>query len=414
MSSTYYLRSTCRLCNSVNLTKVFELTPTPPANAFVSKEQLSTEQSIYPLELFFCEDCAHLQLLGVINPAELFQNYVYVSGTSASFVKHFSDYARSCIDNFNLSAGDLVVDIGSNDGTLLNFFKNQQLKILGIDPARIIAKQASEKGIETWPEFFNESIAKKILKIKGPASLITANNVFAHADNLDSIVKSVRSLLKSDGVFIFEVSYLGAVFENTLFDTIYHEHLAYHSILPLIKFFNSHGMELFAANRINSHGGSVRCMVQFKGGPSNMNGSVQSLVDYEYGLKLNASQTWMSYADKINILKNKLVDLLTGLKRGGKSLAGYGAPAKATTLMYHFGIGPDIIDFISDDALLKQGLYTPGLHIPVLSSSAIYEKKPDYVILLAWNFASQIIKQHKVYLNNGGHFIVPLPEIRII
>jgi SAM-dependent methyltransferase len=396
------------------LSKVLALTPTPPANAFVSKEKLSTKQSVYPLELYFCEDCAHLQLLDVVNPVELFQNYVYVSGTSPSFVEHFSNYAKSCIDDLDLSAGELVIDIGSNDGTFLNFFKDQQLNVLGIDPAHIIAKEASDKGIETWPEFFSEQVAKKIIETKGHASLVTANNVFAHVDDLAGIVKSVRSLLKPNGVFIFEVSYLGAVFEDTLFDTIYHEHVAYHSILPLLNFFNTNGMELFAAEPIASHGGSIRGMVQVINGPKKINGSVQSLIDHEYALGLNLSQTWVGYADKINALRSKLVDLLTNLKQAGKSLAGYGAPAKATTLMYHFGLGPDIIDFISDDAPLKQGLYTPGLHIPVFSSDAIYEKKPDYVIVLAWNFAPQIMKRHQNYINNGGHFIVPLPEIRII
>jgi SAM-dependent methyltransferase len=412
-SPLYHYRSGCRLCNSAALTKVFALTPTPPANAFVSKEQLSTKQPTYPLELFFCENCSHLQLLGVVDPTELFRNYVYVSGTSASFIKHFSDYANTCIDDFNLSAGDLVIDIGSNDGTLLQFFQEKQLNVLGIDPARNISKQASKKGIETWPKFFNETVANKILETKGQVSLITANNMFAHADDLAGIVKSIRSLLTPSGVFIFEVSYLGAVFEDTLFDTIYHEHLAYHSVLPLAAFFDSNGMDFFAAERITSHGGSIRGMVQFNGGPHKKNGSVQALIDFEYKLKINLSQTWVGYAQRINTLRNKIINLLTRLKQEGKTIAGFGAPAKATTLMYHFGIGPEIIDFISDDAPLKQGLYSPGLHIPVLSSKAIYERKPDYVIILAWNFAAQIIENHKGYLKSGGHFIVPLPELRI-
>ena len=414
MSPAYYHRSTCRLCESAELTKVFTLTPTPPANAFVSKNQLSTKQQIFPLELFFCQNCTHLQLLDVVDPAELFQNYVYVSGTSASFVKHFSDYAKSCVDNFNLSADDMVIDIGSNDGTLLKFFKEEQINVLGIDPARAIAKRASENGIETWPYFFNNSVVNRVLKERGHAALITANNVFAHADNLMGIVKNIRSLLKPDGVFIFEVSYLGAVYEDTLFDTIYHEHVAYHSILPLVNFFRSMNMELFAAERVASHGGSIRVMVQLNGGPHKANGSVQSLIDYEYKLGLNLSGTWVGYAEKINKLRKKLVDILMGLKQKGKIIAGYGAPAKATTLMHHFGIGPDIIDFISDDAPLKQGLYSPGLHVPIVSSDVIYEKKPDYVLILAWNFATQITESHQDYVSNGGHFIVPLPEVRII
>jgi hypothetical protein len=173
-------------------------------------------------------------------------------------------------------------------------------------------------------------------------------------------------------------------------------------------------MELFAAERVASHGGSIRVMVQLNGGPNKANGSVQSLIDYEYKLGLNLSGTWVGYAEKINKLRKKLVDILMGLKKKGKIIAGYGAPAKATTLMHHFGIGPDIIDFISDDAPLKQGLYSPGLHVPIVSSDAIYEKKPDYVLILAWNFANQIAESHQDYVNNGGHFIVPLPEVRII
>jgi SAM-dependent methyltransferase len=398
----------------VLLTKVFTLTPTPPANAFVSIDQLGDEQTTFPLELFFCEDCKHLQLRDVVNPEELFRNYVYVSGTAVSFVKHFEEYANTCINDFGLSANDIVIDIGSNDGTLLKFFKDRKLHVLGIDPARAIAKEACDKGIETWPEFFDETIVNKILAEKGQVSLVTANNMFAHADDLAGIIKNIRLLLKPSGVFVFEVSYLGAVFEATLFDTVYHEHVAYHSVIPLVTFFDSNHMDFFAAERITSHGGSLRGMVQLKGGPRKADGSVQALISYEQKIALNLSCTWIGYAAKINTLKTELVGLIDSLKKDGKTIAGFGAPAKATTLMHHFGLGPDTIDFISDDAPLKQGLYSPGLHIPVLSSKAIYEKKPDYVILLAWNFAIQIMEDHQDYVNSGGHFIVPLPEIRVI
>ena len=288
------------------------------------------------------------------------------------------------------------------------------MKILGIDPARTIAKKATKNGIETWPEFFSEAVAARILNEKGQVPLITANNLFAHVDDLSGIVKNIRALLNRVGVFVFEVSYLGAVYEDTLFDTIYHEHVSYHSISPLIDFFNSMDMELFAVERVLSHGGSIRVMVQLNGGPYKIDDSVQSLIDYEYKLGLNRPEIWVGYAQKINTLRNKLTKILINLKKEGKVIAGYGAPAKATTLMYHFGIGPDIIDFIVDDAALKQGLYSPGLHIPVYSSDAIYEHKPDYLVILAWNFATQIAKNHQIYLNNGGHFIVPLPEVRII
>ncbi|MBT7956548.1 MAG: SAM-dependent methyltransferase, partial [Rhodospirillaceae bacterium] len=224
---------------------------------------------------------------------------------------------------------------------------------------------------------------------------------------------SIRSLLTPEGVFMFEVSYLGDVFEKTLFDTIYHEHVAYHSVIPLVNFFSAKGMDFFAAKRIDSHGGSLRGMVQLSGGPHKVDGSITELVDYEKQLKLDKPITWTGYAQKIDALRDELVDLVTGLKNSGKKIAGFGAPAKATTLMYHFDIGPDIIDFIADDSPLKQGLYSPGLHIPVLAGDAIYETQPDYLVLLAWNFAPQIMANHQEYLDGGGHFIVPLPNVRI-
>ena len=392
---------------------MFSLTPTPPANAFVAGCQLDQVQPVYPLDLFFCEGCSHLQLLDVVDPAELFRNYVYVSGTSASFVKHFENYAQFSVDRFALSESNLVVDIGSNDGTLLKKFEQKGVNVLGIDPAHAIAEAATKDGIETWPEFFDQKVADRIRKEKGPASLITANNVFAHADDLSGITDSIRSLLTPEGVFMFEVSYLGDVFEKTLFDTIYHEHVAYHSVIPLVNFFSAKGMDFFAAKRIDSHGGSLRGMVQLSGGPHKVDGSITELVDYEKQLKLDKPITWTGYAQKIDALRDELVDLVTGLKNSGKKIAGFGAPAKATTLMYHFDIGPDIIDFIADDSPLKQGLYSPGLHIPVLAGDAIYETQPDYLVLLAWNFAPQIMANHQEYLDGGGHFIVPLPNVRI-
>ena len=392
---------------------MLSLTPTPPANAFVSEDQLQEVQSTFPLELYFCENCAHLQLLDVVDPAELFRNYVYVSGTSPSFVKHFEDYAGTCTTRFNLSPGDLVIDIGSNDGTLLKFFKSNGLKVLGVDPARAIAEKATADGIETWPEFLNQTIADRVKADRGQARLITANNVFAHADDLSSLTDSIRSLLAPDGVFVFEVSYLTDVYQDTLFDTIYHEHVSYHSALPLRQFFTSKDMDFFAAEKIASHGGSLRGMVQLAGGPHKADGSVQSLIDEEHSLALDRSETWLGYGEKINALKDQLVALLTKLKQNGKTIAGFGAPAKATTLMYHFNLGPDIVDFIADDATLKQGLFSPGLHIPVLPGQALYDKKPDYVVLLAWNFAPQIMSNHTKYLESGGHFILPLPEVKV-
>jgi SAM-dependent methyltransferase len=407
------IRDDCRLCAGSDLTLVLSLAPTPPANAFVTETDLSREQPVYPLDLYFCESCGHLQLLHVVDPRELFSNYVYVSGTSASFVRHFEEYAGHCAARFGLPAGGLVVDIGSNDGTLLRPFKAKGFKVLGVDPAEKIAAEATAGGIETICDFFTPALAAKVTAEHGPASLVTANNVFAHSDDLIGFTEGAKALLAPDGVFVFEVSYALDVFENTLFDTIYHEHVAYHTVAPLKRHFERHGMTLFAVEHMASHGGSIRCMAGLADGPHAPDGSVAEAVDNERRLALDKSATWIDFAAKITDLGRQLTALLSKIKSEGKTVAGFGAPAKATTLMYQFGIGPEVVDFIVDDSPLKQGLFTPGLHIPVVPSAQIYDKNPDYLIVLAWNFAEPIMETHKQYKAQGGQFIVPLPNLGV-
>lgn len=406
-------RSDCRLCGSTDLKKAFSLTPTPPANAFVGKEALGRPQEAFPLDLFFCARCSHLQLLDVVDPALLFENYVYVSGTSPVFVEHFRRYAEDSVSHYGLKPGVLAVDIGSNDGTLLRFFKEAGLNILGVDPAKDISARATAAGLETLCGFFTPELARSIRDERGPAAVVTANNVFAHGDDLRGIAQGVRALLADDGVFVFEVSYLADVFEKTLFDTIYHEHVAYHSVKPLKAFFAAQGMELINARRVDTHGGSLRGVAQKAGGKRPVEDSVGALIAMEEKLGLDRAETFAAYALRIDALKDELGGLLRGLKAQGKAIAGFGAPAKATTLLFHFGLGPDLIDFIVDDSPLKQGLYSPGQHIPVLPSSAIYERKPDYLLILAWNFAPSIMEKHKAYAQAGGHFIVPLPKLEV-
>lgn len=416
MSEPYHRRDTCRLCGGKDLAPVLKLTPTPPANAFVGAEHLDTEQACFPLDVFFCGTCFHVQLLDVVDPGVLFENYVYVSGTSPDFVKHFDDYANSVIGRFAPAPGSLVVDIGSNDGTLLSAFKSRGLKVLGVDPARDIAARATEAGIETIADFFSHALADKILNDRGPAAIVTANNVFAHADDLKGIVEGVRALLAPDGVFIFEVSYLADVVSDTLFDTIYHEHLAYHSVKPLQRFFEDNAMRLFSAERVPPHGGSLRGMAglapESGDGPHDKDGSVAGLIALEEDLGLDRVETFLDFGHNIDALGAKLKALLARIKADGKTIAGFGAPAKATTLMYHFGIGAGEIDFIVDDNPLKQGLFSPGAHIPVLPPEALYERRPDYVLILAWNFAELIMAKHSAFLDGGGRFIVPLPDLQ--
>jgi SAM-dependent methyltransferase len=406
-------RSDCRLCGARRLTRVLALTPTPPANAFVEARALDLPQACFPLDVFFCEDCGHVQLLDVVNPRVLFENYVYVSGTSPVFVRHFEDYARAVLARFRVPAGSLVLDIGSNDGTLLGFFQQNGMKVLGIDPARAIAQAANARGIETWTDFFTPALAARIRAERDGCAVITANNVFAHADDLAGVAEGVRAALAPEGVFVFEVSYLVDVYEKTLFDTVYHEHLAYHSVAPLARFFAAHGLELFAAERVDSHGGSLRGFAQLQGGPRKTDGSVEALVALEKSLGLDSAETLAAFGRKIDAVRDSLRALLLGLKAQGKRIAGFGAPAKATTLMYHFGLGPEVIEFIVDDSPLKQGLYTPGLHVPVLAPEEIYRRRPDYLLILAWNFARPIMAKHARFAE-GGKFIVPLPHVEVL
>jgi SAM-dependent methyltransferase len=414
MASLHHRRETCRLCGGRRLTMALSLVPTPPANAFVAAERRAEPQAVFPLDLFFCEDCAHLQLLDVVDPRLLFENYVYVSGTSPVFVRHFEDYAADVLARFPAAPGALVVDIGSNDGTLLSMFAKAGMAVLGVDPAKDIAAGATARGIETLAAFFTPALAQTIRAERGPAAVITANNVFAHVDDLAGVVDGVRALLAPDGVFVFEVSYLGDVYEKTLFDTIYHEHLDYHSVKPLVTFFDRLGFQLIEALRVPSHGGSLRAMVQPKGGRHAVGASVAAAIAEEERLGLDKAETFRRFAANIAAVGAELKGLLAALKAEGKRIAGFGAPAKATTLMYHFGIGPELIDFIVDDSPLKQGLYSPGMHIPVMSSAAIAERKPDYLVVLAWNFALSIIEKNAAFRQAGGRFIVPLPRVEVI
>lgn len=407
-------RKNCRLCNSEKLCLCFKLEPTPPANAFVKKEHLDEPQTTFPLDVYFCENCYHVQLLDIVDPKELFENYVYVSGTSSTFVNHFEEYSKFIIKNYLSGDSSFVVDIGSNDGTLLQFFKKNGCHILGVDPAKKIANNARKNGIETLPLFFDDKVSKMIQDKYGSADVITANNVFAHIDNLTGFITNVRNLLTHNGIFSFEVSYLADVIQKTLFDMTYHEHLSYHSVLSLVPFFESNGMELIEAIRVDIHGGSLRGIVQLKNGPYKIGESVKNAIKIEKGLHLDKADTFQKFAIGINEIKSKFQSLIIKLKQDGNTIAAYGAPAKATTLLYHFGIDSSTIDFIVDDSALKQGLYSPGKHIPILSPEAIYQKKPNYLIILAWNFTEEILKKHAKYKNEIGHFIVPLPTLMVI
>lgn len=400
----------CRFCKNSHFKKVFSFGPTPLANAFLKKSELNKKENFYPLDVYFCLSCHLLQLRDIVSPEILFKDYVYVSSTSSVFVRHFQDFARDITQRFRLNKESLVIDIGSNDGILLIPFKKFGTRVLGIEPAKNIAKIANKQGIKTLPHFFNTDLAKSVLKKYGSVSIITATNVFAHINDLDELVNGVKQLLHQEGVFIIEVPYLVDFLYKNLFDTVYHEHLSYIAISPLNIYFNRMGMKIFDVQRIDSHGGSIRVFIAKKESTFEITSSVSKLVISEKTLNLDHIKIYIEFAKKIEKNKIKLLKLLNQLKRQNKKIIGYGAPAKGNTLLNYFQIDHKILDYIADDSEYKQGLYTPGTHIPVLSPKKISQQEPDYILILAWNFAESIIKKYRQFYQRGGKFIIPVPE----
>lgn len=414
MTDTVIKINKCRVCKSAKLIKVLSFNSTPLANAFLTKKQLDNAEYYYPLDVLFCKSCSFLQLGHVVSPKILFKDYVYASSTSAVFVNHFKEFAKSVSKRFMKNKNSLIVDIGSNDGILLLPFKSLGFKVLGVEPATTVAKIAKKKGIETMEEFFSANIAKKILKKGGEAKIITATNVFAHIDNLDEVIKEVKILLDQNGIFIIEAPYLVDFLQKGYFDLVYHEHLSYWSVNSLVKLFKRHDLEVFDVEKVPVHGGSIRVFVKKVNLDFTISKNVTKFLKLEKEMKLNLPITYNKFMKKVERNRHLLQTLLYKIKLSEKNIAGYGAPAKGNTLLNYFNIGTETIDYIVDDSPLKQGLFTPGKHIPVVSSKALDKNRPDYLLILAWNFADAIMKNNIKYKESGGKFIIPVPKPVVI
>lgn len=417
MTEAYTRRKACALCAApeASLQEVMRLAPTPPANEFVGPEDVGEPQDLIPLTLLLCDVCGHLQLAEIVDPRRLFQHYVYVSGTSQVFVAHFARFARDMAARFGLGPASFVVEVGSNDGTLLKQFQAIGIEnVLGIDPAVEIVRAAVAAGVPTREGFFTVPLAQELSALHGPADLLCANNVFAHAEDLAAFARGVKALLGDEGVFVFEVSYLADVVQNLLFDTIYHEHLAYHALGPLVRFFERLGLRLFDAERVGTHGGSVRCFVCPVGASHVNSDRLAGLLKQEQELGLFSPETYARLKERISALGAALRRRLAEIRAAGQHVAGYGAPAKLTTLMYELGLDAGSVDFIVDDSAWKQGRFTPGMHIPVLPASALRERHPEWCVVFAWNFADSIVKKNTDYTAAGGRFIVPIPRLQEI
>lgn len=405
-------RDTCRLCGQLNPHLILSLEPTPPGDHYVTAERLDKPQATYPLDLVWCPNCNHFELADVVDPEILYGNYIYNTSISLGLVEHFQRYADAVLEKVNPPQGALVIDIGSNDGTLLKAFKRRGMQVLGIDPAGEVAKMAVAAGVETLVTFFNAGMAHEIKAKYGPVTIVTANNVFANIDNLTDMITGIRELLAPDGVFVFETGYMVDMVQQTIVDNVYHEHLSYYAVRPLAAFFKRNGMELIEIERVDTKGGSLRGVAQLAGGPRPTSPNLKTWTDYEINLGFHTDQPFRAFASRVAKVKSDLTHLLRDLKAQGMTVAGYGASVGVTTLIYYFGLN-ELVSFFIDDNPIRHNLYTPGHHMPVYASDVIYERKPDYVLVLAWRYFEPIRKRHQKYIEQGGHFILPLPEVEI-
>lgn len=397
--------NTCVLCDNDNLELAFTLKDSPLAENYTNQPM---EQPKYPLELYLCLDCKHLQLLHAINQRYLFENYSYQSKSSPGLVEHFRQYAIEMINTLGLTNGDLIVDIGSNDGTLLRQFKNRGINtIIGVEPSEKICNQAIDDGVPTYNDFFTHSIARIINERYGQANLITANNVFAHSRHLDRMIDAVYYLLHNDGTFVIEVSYLPLMMRNMVFDFIYHEHLCYHRFKPLQRFFQRHNMRIIRVEMNEMKGGTARFIVVKSRSERSSDITVHEAVMLEDEMKLDEVTPYRNFFCKITGAKQRVNNLLSYLHHRGRNIAGYGASATTTTLLHHFEIG-QYLSCLVDDNQSRIELWSPGYNIPVVSTEYLYTEQPDYTLITAWRFAKQIMKAHPSY---RGKWIIPLPEL---
>ena len=404
----------CRICSGINFEHFLDLGFSPPADQFLKAEHLMEPETSYPLTVQICTECNLVQLGQVVHHEILYRNdYPYESSTTALGKKHWQEFADSTSKVYSLSSEDLVLDIGSNVGVLLECFRNNGTKILGVDPASNIVKIANERGIETWDSFFCHDIAQKILSSKGPAKIITGTNVFAHIDDLHAFMKTILSLLTDDGVFIFEAPYLGNLINLLEYDTIYHEHLSYLSLRPVVFLGEKFGMDVIDVQERDIHGGSFRVFLARKNRYS-INPRVAEFHKKEDKLNLADFNILSHFSDQVMKNREELRKLLFELKSSGKKIAAVSTPAKGMTLLNYCKIGPEILDFATEKSSLKIGKFTPGMHIPIKPDHALVSEKVDYALLLAWNFADEIINNLSEYKKNGGKFIIPIPQPKIV
>ncbi len=406
----------CRFCSN-ELTHIFaDLGNAPPSNSFLTQEQLNEPEVFYPLKLFVCERCFLVQVDEYKKSDEIFNhNYAYFSSYSKTWLNNAREYVRSMTERFPLNRESMIIEIASNDGYLLQYFKERGFNVLGIEPAKNTAHIAKAKGIDTIEDFFGETLAQNLVKKQIKADLLIGNNVLAHVPRIHDFVKGLKILLKNDGIITMEFPHLMQLIGHNQFDTIYHEHFSYFSFMTVRSIFESYKLIIFDVDELTTHGGSLRIYARHEGDKDRaISKNVDTLLEKEHSIGMNKVDFYLNFQDKINKVKNEFVGFLIKQNQRGKKVVAYGAAAKGNTLLNYCGIKSDLIRFVVDASPHKQGKLLPASHIPVVDESRIKQYKPDYVIILPWNIKDEIMAQLSYIREWGARFVIAIPELQIL
>lgn len=406
--------SECRFCSNLLKHTFVDLGMSPLSNAYLKLDTINKAEKFYPLHAYVCDKCFLVQLEEFETPDHIFSDYAYFSSYSETWLRHAENYTELMTQRFGFNANSQVIEIASNDGYLLQYFQKQNIPVLGIEPAANVAKVAEEKGIPSLVKFFGVSTAKELVNQGIQADLLLGNNVLAHVPDLNDFVAGMKIVLKPDGILTMEFPHVLQLILQNQFDTIYHEHFSYFSFLTVEKVFATHGLTLFDVEELPTHGGSLRIYGQHNDGKKTISDRISKLKTKEIEVGLEQRSTYLGFGEQVKATKRHLLSFLIDIKNQGKSVVGYGAPAKGNTLLNYCGIRTDLLDYTVDRSPYKQGLFLPGTHIPIYHPDKIIETKPDYLLILPWNIKDEIIEQMGHIREWGGQFVVPIPQVEVI